>query len=248
MNKLTKEASVFFKKNQEKLKEEFQKKDVISDVFQTSLTQSESEQIECLVLGGMENADSNSETLAIIKALTSRIKAIQKHHVLLIGEKIYKVRELLNNSGSSATTFSSWIGLVFHTKSSAYNALAYYELFISLPNKDWKSIFQSVPYKTAYCLASRRGHIDDKMSVLEKIKGLPNTDAMCVLNKYLPSSRDSNVDIPSSNDSINKLISDMLLELLRIIHPGIQVSQHNMNLLQQLFENTVGNYNDKSTD
>ncbi|UFP07259.1 CT583 family protein [Chlamydia pecorum] len=245
MNKLNKEASIFFQKNQKHVKEEFKKKYALEAVFQTSLTQAESEQLDCLILdGNIDLEEQASEVLLEIKSITSQIKAIQKHHVLLIGEKIYRVREILNKSGSSSTTFSSWIGLVFHTKSSAYNALAYYELFLKLPSQSWRVIFQSIPYKTAYLLASRKGEIEDKMTVIEKIQGLPNSAAICILNKYLPSSRDTVISAVSSEEDINKVISDKLLELLKIVCLNPKISQYNMNLLQQLLESTLGNFND----
>ncbi|EPJ29225.1 hypothetical protein CP09DC78_1085, partial [Chlamydia psittaci 09DC78] len=166
MSKLTKEASAFFQKNQENTTKEFLKKEFAMDVFSVSLSDIEKEQIENLVVSQNSKFDEEyNRGLASIKLLTGQIKSIQKQHVLLIGEKIYKVREILKNMNSPDTTFSSWINLVFRTKSSAYNALGYYELFISLPDKNTKSLFQSIPYKTAYLLASRKGSVKDKLKV-----------------------------------------------------------------------------------
>ncbi|WP_375794013.1 CT583 family protein (plasmid) [Chlamydia sp. 12-01] len=240
MSKLVKEASAFFQKNQENTAKEFHKKEFAMDVFSVSLSEDEKEQIENLIVSKHRNFDNEcSSGLASIKLLTGQIKSIQKQHVLLIGEKIYKVREILRSMNSPDTTFSSWINLVFHTKSSAYNALGYYELFISLPDKDAKSLFQSIPYKTAYLLASRKGSVKDKVRVLGKIGGMSNTSAMDILNKFLPSLRAAQTDRQTDFEEKNKELSEKLIEILKVVCSGLELSEYNKNLLQQLFERTL---------
>ncbi|MEF9497540.1 MULTISPECIES: CT583 family protein [Chlamydia] len=242
MSKLIKEASAFFQKNQESTVKEFHKKEFAMDVFSVSLSENENEQIENLIVSKHSNFDDEdqcSRGLASIKLLTGQIKSIQKQHVLLIGEKIYKVREILKSMNSPDTTFSAWINLVFHTKSSAYNALGYYELFINLPDKNTKSLFQSIPYKTAYLLASRKGSLKDKVKVLGKISGMSNTSAIDVLNKFLPSLRTSQTERLTDFEDRNKELSEKLIEILRTVCSGLELSEYNKNLLQQLFEKTL---------
>ncbi|ANG66610.1 CT583 family protein [Chlamydia gallinacea] len=235
MNKLSKEASIFFQKNQENTAKEFQKKELSLDIFSVTLSDEEHEKINNLVINEDEKLDVN-HNLAAIKLLTIQIKSIQKQHVLLIGEKIYKVREILREMRSPETTFSSWINLVFHTKSSAYNALGYYELFISLPDKHTKSLFQSIPYKTAYLLASRKGSIKEKITVLGKIRGMSNTLAISVLNQFLPSLRSNDELQVNDVEKKNKFLSSKLIEVLEIINSGINISEYNKNLIHQLIE------------
>ncbi|SYX09479.1 Uncharacterised protein family (UPF0137) (plasmid) [Chlamydia poikilotherma] len=240
MSKLVKEASAFFQKNQENTRKEFHKKEFAMDVFSVSLSEDEKEQIESLIVSKHSVFDDTcSRGLASIKLLTGQIKSIQKQHVLLIGEKIYKVRDILRGMNSPETTFSAWINFVFHTKSSAYNALGYYELFISLPDKNTKSLFQSIPYKTAYLLASRKGSVKDKVKVLGKIYGMSNTSAIDVLNKFLPSLRTSQTERLTNCEDKNKELSEKLMEILKTICSGLELSEYNKNLLQQLFEKTL---------
>lgn len=239
MSKLIKEASVFFNKNKKNVEEEFRKKEAAKDVFSVSLNPSEVNQLNSLLnKNSLEN--KKKDIFFSIKTLTSQIKSIQKQHVLLIGEKIYQVRELLKTIGSSDTTFSAWISLVFSTKSSAYNALAYYELFIGLPSKNEQFLLQSIPYKTAYLLASRKGSIEKKIDVMNKINGLPNNSAVLILNKHLPPLREiSSEHVYDSDESINKVISERLLDLLRLICSGVQLTEHNMNLMKQLVDSVT---------
>ncbi|EPP35488.1 hypothetical protein CP10139811_1550 [Chlamydia ibidis] len=240
MSKLVKEASNFFQKNRENVEKEFQRKDVSTNFLSVSLNQDEQDQIESLIINHYEDlGEPHSEALNAIKLLTSQIKSIQKQHVLLLGEKIYRVREILQRINSPETTFSQWINIVFHTKSSAYNALAYYELFISLPDSDTKTVFQSIPYKTAYLLASRKGTLEDKVKVLGEIRGMSNTSAIHVLNRHLPSSRSVSLHLPNYSEDRNKIISNKLIEVLNLLGNGLELSSHNINLLQQLFEATL---------
>ncbi|BAE81785.1 hypothetical protein (plasmid) [Chlamydia felis Fe/C-56] len=240
MSKLIKEASAFFQKNKENTAKEFHKKEFAMDVFSVSLSEDEKEQIENLIVSRYDHLDSKfSNGLASIKLLTGQIKSIQKQHVLLIGEKIYRVREILRSMNSPETTFSAWVNLVFHTKSSAYNALGYYELFISLPDKNTKSLFQSIPYKTAYLLASRKGSVKEKVRILGKIEGMSNSSAIDILNKFLPSLRSSQAGKLVGFEEKNKELSEKLIEILKIVCSDLELSEHNRNLLQQLFEKTL---------
>ncbi|WP_100933919.1 CT583 family protein [Candidatus Chlamydia corallus] len=237
MSKLVKEASIFFQKNKKNTEEEFQKKEITKDVFSVSLTLSEVNRLDSL-FSKYSFEDRKKDVFFSIKTLTCQIKSIQKQHVLLIGEKIYKVRELLKTIESSDTTFSSWISLVFSTKSSAYNALAYYELFTYLPSKTEQLLLQSIPYKAAYLLASRKGSIERKLEVMKKITGLPNTSAISILNKYLPPSREISLSHAyESDEAVNKIISEKLLDLLRLVSSKVQLSEYNLNLIKQLFDN-----------
>lgn len=240
MNKLEKEASVFFKKNQTAASQDFKKQVSTLEMFSATLNPEENQNLDRLFLSGMQNS-ANEEVyqkdVLAIKLLTSQIKAIQKQHVLLIGEKIYNARKILSKNCFSSTTFSSWIDLVFRTKSSAYNALAYYELFISLPNQTLQKEFQSIPYKSAYILAARKGDLKTKVEVIGKVCGMSNLSAMRIVDQLLPSSRNKHEhNILESDSEKNRLLSNLLLEILRIMCSGVSLSSYNENLLQQLFE------------
>ncbi|AAF39716.1 CT583 family protein [Chlamydia muridarum] len=240
MNKLEKEASVFFKKNQESVSQDFKKKVSSIEMFSTSLNSEENQSLDRLFLSETQNLsdeESYQEDVLSVKLLTSQIKAIQKQHVLLLGEKIYNARKILSKSCFSSTTFSSWLDLVFRTKSSAYNALAYYELFISLPSTTLQKEFQSIPYKSAYILAARKGDLKTKVSVIGKVCGMSNASAIRVMDQLLPSSRSKdNQRFFESDLEKNRQLSDLLVELLRIVCSGVFLSPYNENLLQQLFE------------
>nr|WP_281523849.1 CT583 family protein [Turicimonas muris] len=240
MNKLEKEASVFFKKNQESASQDFKKKVSSIEMFSTSLNSEENQSLDRLFLSETQNLsdeESYQEDVLSVKLLTSQIKAIQKQHVLLLGEKIYNARKILSKSCFSSTTFSSWLDLVFRTKSSAYNALAYYELFISLPSTTLQKEFQSIPYKSAYILAARKGDLKTKVSVIGKVCGMSNASAIRVMDQLLPSSRSKdNQRFFESDLEKNRQLSDLLVELLRIVCSGVSLSPYNENLLQQLFE------------
>ena len=240
MNKLEKEANVFFKKNQTSASQEFKKKVPSIEMFSIALNSEESQSLDRLFLSddqALSDEESYQEDVLSVKLLTSQIKAIQKQHVLLLGEKIYNARKILSKSCFSSTTFSSWIDLVFRTKSSAYNALAYYELVISLPSQTLQKEFQSIPYKSAYILAARKGDLDTKVSVIGKVCGMSNASAIRVMDKLLPSSRiKEGREFQESDLEKNRKLSDSLLETLRIVCSGTPLSPYNENLLQQLFE------------
>lgn len=241
MKKLNHKANVFFEKNK---KQGNHSQDVTIESFLTTLTPTEETQIEKLFLKEDDVATEDVISgVSSIKFITSQIKLIQKQHVLLVGEKIFKAREIIQGMGKKDTTFTSWVNLVFPTKSSAYNALAYYEFFIKLPDNQVKKAFQSLPYKTAYALASRRGENKVKMSVLSKIRGKNNQEAMCILNTYLPARLEPIVD----DNQQNKILSSKLLEVLKLVTIQKDVSEYNKGLVKLLYETLNGKPKNKKT-
>lgn len=226
-------ANVFFEKNKKQIDAvQKLKKD---QIYALDLTEKETNQLEELFKQSNLRKDF-IENISAIKLLTSQIKSIQKQHVLLVGEKIFKVREILRQMGGEKTTFSSWINLVFSTKSSAYNALAYYEFFINLPNDQAKQLFQAIPHKAAYVLAARKGDVDRKVTVLKQISGKNNQDAIRIVNTHFPSTKPTNIGFVKDDEYRNKEISKKLLEVVNEIHSGLVLTDYNINLLKYVFE------------
>lgn len=241
MNKVISEAHSFFKKNQKKIKEDFQQNENANVFSSLTLNVEEDTFINNIIYSECElsNVKPSLKLVENVKTLTHQIKVIQKQGALLIGEKIFKVRELLSQMKLPNTTFTSWINYVFPTKSSAYNALAYYELFSTLPTKDDKSIFQKLPYRTAYALASRKASVTDKIIVLKKINGLPNSKAITILNEYIPplhkQSYISDKTVLSFHE-INKEMSEKILDVLFFMNLRDDISSYNKNLIQQIYD------------
>jgi len=71
--------------------------------------------------------------------LTSELKAIQKQAILLIGERVFQVREIFLKYGEEKGGFTRWLEYAFNTRKTAYNALSFYELYQSLPTEDLKN-------------------------------------------------------------------------------------------------------------
>ncbi|WP_213319173.1 CT583 family protein [Chlamydiifrater volucris] len=229
MKKLDKEANNFFKKNKNISVQEISSRtnNAISNVI---LDDFESEKISEIF---SEVDECFSSSVALIKQLTGQIKGIQKQGVLLIGEKIFKVRDILRQIGCFDTSFTKWISLVFPTKSSAYNALAYYELYSSLPDHELRRKFQSIPYKTAYILASRKADIKRKISVMEIIHGMENEVAITTLNQFMPSSRKAGKLY--DGNPLDYLIYKKAYELMVLVKKSQTLSPLSKKLLKELF-------------
>lgn len=140
-----------------------------------------------------------------LKTITSEIKAINKQGVLLIGERIFKARELLKSYKDG--TFVKWIDSTFESRRSAYNMLSYFELYQQLPNlakEDLKKISQ----KAAYMLASRDGNIERKAELINEYHHLKADEMMLLIQEQFPSSR-----LSQTKDANTKLIQTISLAL-----------------------------------
>lgn len=181
-----------------------------------------------------EDLSDFERKISSIKLLTSQIRAIQKQEILFVGERIYKVRELIKQMKNPDRTFSAWINHVFPNKASAYNALAYFEFHSKLPSLEDKATFQSIPYKAAYILAARKADITTKIEVVNSIKGMSNDQAIQVLNLKLPSSRKNNTLYQKQENSLDLHIYELLIGVFSLIKKSKKLSQQNKKLLKTI--------------
>jgi hypothetical protein len=137
-----------------------------------------------------------------MKALTSQIKAIGRQGTILIGERIFKARELLKSYRDGA--FSKWLELTFGTRKTGYNMLSYYEFYNELPYDDLKEQFKKIPQRAAYILASRNGDIDRKAEIIREYHDLSLNELVILIQEKLPV---SSGDKRSSKDSNSRLIA-----------------------------------------
>ncbi len=193
-----KEASVFFGKNTLSREDEFVSNKLPCATlafFPAKLESFEEEKIRTI----FDASASKSDVKRLID-LTVQIKAIQKQGIILLGEKIFKAREIIRKNSSKRTSFSSWINISFKTKSSAYNALAYYELYSKLSTEVLKKSFINIPYKAAYKLSSKNINIEDKEKMIPYLSGLSNSEAMSIIGNF-PCVKDDVISTDCNNCS-----------------------------------------------
>lgn len=119
-----------------------------------------------------------------IKALTAEIKAIAKQGIILMGERVYKAREILKSYING--TFTKWLEVTFGSRKTGYNLLAYYELYHKLPDLELKEKFKKIPQKAAYILASREGDIEKKLEIIGNYHGLSAQELIFLIQESLP--------------------------------------------------------------
>ncbi|OGN61516.1 MAG: hypothetical protein A3F09_06200 [Chlamydiae bacterium RIFCSPHIGHO2_12_FULL_49_11] len=104
---------------------------------------------------------------------TSELRSVQKQAVILVGERIFRVREMLREKKEGDFVFTKWLSLVFSSKKTAYNALALYEFFLELPDEGAREKVKTMPLKAIYILASRRGDVEKKRDLIDRFEGGP---------------------------------------------------------------------------
>lgn len=145
--------------------------------------------------------------------LTSELKAIQKQAVLLVGERIHVAREIFQKYGGSETiAFTSWLSLAFTSRKTAYNALAYYDLYQALPNNELKVKMREMPVKAGYVLASRKGEDTLKHSIIEHYNGEKQEEMLMIIEEQIPIEGDKR-----SPRSLGKKALDELEKSVRMV-------------------------------
>jgi hypothetical protein len=127
----------------------------------------------------------------LLKNITIEILAIQKQSVLLLGERITKAKALLRAYGDGTTPFTKWLDATFSSRRTAYNCIAYYELYTTLPNEILRERLKLMSHKAAYMLAARKGEITQKCKIIEDYYLLKQHEIIPIIASRFPPSRHS---------------------------------------------------------
>lgn len=118
--------------------------------------------------------------------ITTEVKSIQKQAVLLIGERVARVREILQRYSDERGAFTKWLKHTFNTLKTAYNALAFYEMYQTLPDEELKKNFKAMPQKASYILASRQGDFGVKCDIIRDYRGEKQKEVLSQIFEKLP--------------------------------------------------------------
>lgn len=199
----------------------FSRNDPVQSFFGVKpLDASEANAIEKLLI---ENLQPNimtekqvNDDVDQLKTLTSEIKTINKQGALLIGERVFKAREILKSYVDG--TFVKWIDGTFDSRRTAYNMLSYYELYLSLPNQ-MQEDFKKMPQKAAYMLASREGNIEKKAEIINAYHHLKANELMCLIDEQIPSLR-------RASSGISKFSFFEIFKFLKRVHSKKRLLSH----------------------
>ena len=115
--------------------------------------------------------------------ISAQIKQIHHQAILLHGERIKKVRDLLKNYREGA--FSSWLLLTYGNRQTPYNFLVYYELFTTLP-ESLKTEAEKMPRQAIYTLAARQGPQEKKEAIIRNYRGESKGELLDIIRKEFP--------------------------------------------------------------
>ncbi|MCH9612073.1 MAG: hypothetical protein S4CHLAM102_05560 [Chlamydiia bacterium] len=156
------------------------------------LSQEESDRLKGLLQEGAKesglSAEQFSEDFLKLSQITSQVKSIQKQGTLLIGERVFRAREILKKYGKQKP-FTKWLSEMFTSRKTAYNALAYYEFYHKLPSDELRCKYTQLPAKASYILASRKGSEEVKHQILEEYSQEKQSLLISEIQRKLPNRR-----------------------------------------------------------
>ena len=192
MSDIRSEAFNFLENTILKTKQDVQIQHEPSNAFKSifkiqSLDNKDSQLIEELILDNCNIQDEVEEDTIQLKQLTIEVRGILKEGALLLGEKIYKARDILKKHNKNKNSFTEWLKIAFNnSRSTAYNALSYYEFHNALPNDDLKELFKKFPHKAAYLLSTRNGEFNQKLDILRMHHHLKSDELIDIIEEAMP--------------------------------------------------------------
>ncbi len=206
------------------------------------LDNEDSQKIEKLVWENQEpghlSEEQTEKDLKEIKLLTAEIKSIGKQGILLLGERVWKAREILKNYRNG--TFTQWIEAAFESKKTGYNVLAYYELFHALPLAGLKEKFKKIPQRAAYILASRHGNLEKKMTIISDHADLKANDLIELIQEQFPmAARDKRTS--STNTRLIHSLYEGLKKIQKRKRTLTEEDIVSLKNLRKMLDMTIGN-------
>ena len=185
-----------------------------NSVFNTQpLDSKESNEIERLLINNVQpdGKESVEKDIEQLKLITSEIKAIGRQGTILMGERVHRARELLKAYKDG--TFTKWLESTFGTRKTAYNMLAYYELYTALPHDDLRERLKKLPQRAAYILASRDGDLDIKAEIISEYHDRTHDELVVLIQEKLPVALGDKRVVKTSNEKLIFMIRELVQKL-----------------------------------
>lgn len=123
------------------------------------------------------------EDLQSLIAITSEVKAISNQAVILHGERIKKVHDILTQYKDGA--FTEWLINTYGNRQTPYNFLQYYQFYTSTP-QPLRPQLEAMPKQAIYTLASREGDIEQKQQIIQSYKGETKQELLNKIRDVFP--------------------------------------------------------------
>lgn len=149
----------------------------------TDLSEKEKEFLETILTEFANETQNPQEDLPRLIQLTSEVKAINNQAVILHGERIKKVHDILIHYKEGA--FTAWLLAAYGNRQTPYNFMQYYELHAKAPKK-LHPIIESMPRQAVYTLASREGPLEKKLEMIEGYQGETKSELLSKIRELFP--------------------------------------------------------------
>lgn len=163
------------------------------------------------------------EDLKEMKLITAEIRSIGKQSLILVGERVFKAREILKHYQEGG--FTRWLLETFGCRRTGYNYLNYFEFYKELPDGRLKEEFSGFPQKFAYKLASRKGDMSVKLAIM---RDYPLAEMDKALDEKLPLKVGSDSKLKSQDDA---LVGYVVKGLEKLLSRTGELSQRNLSQL-----------------
>lgn len=147
------------------------------------LSDKEKEFLETMLHEFANEKQNPQEDLPALIQLTSEVKAINNQAIILHGERIKKVHDLLVRYKEGA--FTAWLLAAYGNRQTPYNFMQYYELHIKVPKK-LHPVIESMPRQAIYTLASREGPFEKKLEIIESYQGETKAELLAKIREQFP--------------------------------------------------------------
>ncbi len=155
-----------------------------SGIFGIAELNQEEKKSLSLMLKEFADEDKNIDSdLRSLITLTSEVKAINNQAIILHGERIKRVQEILKRYKDGA--FTAWLINTYGNRQTPYNFLQYYEFYMLIP-PILRPLLESMPKQAIYTLASRDGALEQKETLVKNYGGESKKELIALIRDTFP--------------------------------------------------------------
>lgn len=192
------------------------------------LSPQEEEKIRALLATYASQEHNIEEDALHICHLSAQVKQIHHQSILLHGERIQKVRDILKTYHEGA--FSAWLILTYGNRQTPYNFLMYYELFSKLPDS-LRSIMETMPKQAVYTLASRQGDLNKKEHLIRHYQGENKAELLKQIRDAFPL-----LESDARRTSVAKQALSTLSKGISLLHQCENLSEEEVLFFEKLLK------------
>ena len=186
---------------------------------------------------GKRSEEGAKQDLSKLQHISSAIYLSKDKNPLLCGQHIQEAKDIFKYYQDGALT--KWLSIIYNNRQTPYNMLSYYNLYKSISTNSLKKMYQDLPKKVAYTLATRQGSLKSKEHILSQYTELKQGELMILIQEQFPSKQRQTKQRMCATDIDIRKLSNIIERLHNSRESLDEKQKHKLGLCLTLMDKII---------